>query len=185
MPRPEDFDIEFAPDEVVVLEELRDTLVRVVDWPPESPLSFVLTLASRTRGKLGEMLVDGIAQRAGLSTSKASSHAYDRRIGRSQCEIKFSTEDPPRFQQVRDPRLGSGKQKTYDHLICISGRPHGLIYWLIPAQAVSLSMDAGEIVIQHAMSDTKWFFPSRTASDAFSNFRFDYKGFAKALAALA
>jgi hypothetical protein len=177
-------DIEFAPDEVTVLEELRETLAQVTDWPPESPLSFVLTLASRTRGKLGEMLVDSIAQRAGLSTSKASSRAYDRQIGRSHCEIKFSTEDPPRFQQVRDPGLGSDERK-YDYLICVSGRPHGLVYWLIPAQAVSSLMDAGEIVIQHAMSDTKWFFPSRTASDVFSGFRCDYEGLRKALAALA
>lgn len=184
MPRPEDFDIEFAPDEVAVLEDLRNALARVADWPPASPLSFVLTLAPRTRGKLAEMLVDSIARRAGLSTSKASSRAYDRQIGVSRCEVKFSTEDPPRFQQVRDPRLSSNELK-YDHLICVSGRPHGLTYWLMPARAVSSLMDAGEIVIQHAMSDTKWFFPSRTASDAFSGFRFDYEGFTKALATLA
>ncbi|MFI5009119.1 MAG: hypothetical protein ACHQDY_02465 [Solirubrobacterales bacterium] len=147
-------------------------------------MSFVLTLAPRTRGKLGEMLVDSIAQRTGLSTSRASSRAYDRQIGSSRCEIKFSTEDPPRFQQVRDPRLGVDERK-YDHLICVSGRPHGLAYWLIPGQAVGSLMDAGEIVIQHAMSDTKWFRPSRTSSDAFSDFRFDYEGFVQAITALA
>jgi hypothetical protein len=81
----EDFDIEFAPDEVAALDELRSTLKQVAEWPPESPLSFVLMLAPRTRGKLGEMLVDSIAQRAGLSTGKASPAADDRQIGASRC----------------------------------------------------------------------------------------------------
>jgi hypothetical protein len=130
------------------------------------------------------MLVDGIAQRAGMNTAKASSVDYDRQIGSSHCEIKFSTEDPPGFQQVRNPRLSSGEQK-YDHLICVSGRPHGLVYWLIPASAVGTLMDEEAITIQHAMSDTKWFLPSRTDSDVFSAFRFDYEDFADALRALA
>jgi hypothetical protein len=180
----EDFDIELAPDEVAALDELRSTLKQVAEWPPESPLSFVLMLAPRTRGKLGEMLVDSIAQRSGLSTGKASSVAYDRQIGASRCEIKFSTEDPPRFQQVRDPRL-SPDDRRYDYLICVSGRPHGLIYWLIPAQAVGSLMDEGAIIVQHALSDTKWFLPSRTDSDSFSGFRVDYEGFVEALSALA
>jgi hypothetical protein len=123
----DDVNLDFAADEVALLAELRASLKQVAEWPPESPLSFVLMLASRTRGKLGEMLVDGIARRAGLSTGKPSSVNYDRQIGSRRCEIKFSTEDPPRFQQVRDPRLESGEQK-YDHLICVSGRPHGLTY---------------------------------------------------------
>jgi hypothetical protein len=180
----EDLDIEFAEDEVALLAALRASLKQVAEWPPESPLSFVLMLASRTRGKLGEMLVDGIARRAGLSTGKASSVDYDRQIGSSRCEIKFSTEDPPRFQQVRDPRLSSDEQK-YDYLIGVSGRPHGLVYWLIPASAVGGLMDDGEITIQHAMSDTKWFLPSRTDSDVFSAFRFDYEDFVAALRVLA
>lgn len=176
--------LEFADDETAVLNELRASLKQVAEWPPDSPLSFVLMLASRTRGKLGEMLVDGIAQRAGLSTGKASSVDYDRQIGSSRCEIKFSTEDPPRFQQVRDPRLSADEQK-YDHLICVSGRPHGLVYWLIPAPAVGTLMEEGQITIQHAMSDTKWFLPSRTTSDAFSAFRACYEDFVAVLGALA
>jgi hypothetical protein len=177
-------DIDFAADETAILGELRASLKQVAEWPPESPLSFVLTLASRTRGKLGEMLVDSIAQRVGLTTAKPSSVSHDRQVGSSRCEIKFSTEDPPRFQQVRDPRLESGEQK-YDHLICVSGRPHGLIYWLLPASAVATLMDEEEIIVKHAMSNTKWFFPSRTDSDAFSAFRFTYEDFVEALRALA
>jgi hypothetical protein len=176
-------DLDFATDETAILDELRASLKQVAEWPPESPLSFVLMLASRTRGKLGEMLVDGIARRAGLSTAKPSSVDHDRQVGPSRCEIKFSTEDPPRFQQVRDPRLESGEQK-YDHLICVSGRPHGLVYWIIPASEVGTLMDQEEITVQHAMSNTKWFLPSRTDSDAFSAFRFAYEDFVQGLHAL-
>jgi hypothetical protein len=180
---PDGLDIDFAADEAALLNELRTSLKQVAEWPPESPLSFVLMLASRTRGKLGEMLVDGIARRAGLSTAKPSSIDYDRQIGSSRCEIKFSTEDPPRFQQVRDPRLESGERK-YDCLICVSGRPHGLVYWIIPASAVGALMDEEAITVQHAMSNTKWFLPSRTDSDAFSAFRSTYEDFVEALRAL-
>jgi hypothetical protein len=46
-------------------------------------------------------------------------------------------------------------------------------------------MDQGEITVQHAMSDTKWFLPSRTESDAFSSFRYVYEDFVLALQNLA
>lgn len=62
---------EFAPGEVAALTTLRATLKQVAEWPPESPLSFVLMLAPRTRGKLGEMLLRQIATDAGLSIGSA------------------------------------------------------------------------------------------------------------------
>jgi hypothetical protein len=46
-------------------------------------------------------------------------------------------------------------------------------------------MDEEAITVQHAMSNTKWFLPSRTDSDAFSAFRFTYEDFVEALGALA
>jgi hypothetical protein len=174
---------EFSEGETRALVNLRGTLKQVAEWPPDSPLSFVLMLAPRTRGKLGEMLLAQIAADAGLMVGKAESVAYDVRVGGSRCEVKFSTEDPPRFQQVRDPRDASTTR--YDHLVCISGRPHGLVYWLIPAQALGGLMDDGHVTVQHAMSDTKWFLPSRTASDVFAGYRFDYEGFVAALMAAA
>jgi hypothetical protein len=79
--------------------------------------------------------------------------------------------------------LSSGEQKC-DHLIGVSGRPHGLVHWLIPASAAGTLMDEEAINIQHAMSDTKWFFPSRTDSDVFSTFRYDYEDFVTALRTL-
>lgn len=175
-----DTEFEFAPGEVEALAELRATLKQVAEWPPESPLSFVLMLAPRTRGKLGEMLLRQIAINAGLVPGKAESVAYDVRLGSLRCEVKFSTEDPPRFQQVRDPRLDDGSTK-YDYLVCVSGRPHGLVYWLIPAPALGQLMDEGHVTVQHSMSDTKWFLPSRTESDVFSAFRYLYEDFVDAL----
>ena len=175
-------DFEFSSGEVEALTELKATLRQVAEWPPESPLSFVLSLAPRTRGKLGEMLVRTVAEQEGVETGKAESVAYDLRVRAARCEVKFSTEDPPRFQQVRDPRSAAGNR--YDYLICVSGRPHGLIYWIIPADALGDLMDDGYITVQHAMSDTKWFLPSRIESDTFASFRLAYEEFRSSLAGL-
>ncbi|HEX8101973.1 MAG TPA: hypothetical protein VF533_05140 [Solirubrobacteraceae bacterium] len=176
-------DHEFSAGEVRALAGLRGTLPQVAEWPPDSPLAFVLMLAPRTRGKLGEMLLAQIAREAGIAIGKAESVAYDVRLGDARCEVKFSTEDPPRFQQVRDPREGGSNR--YDHLVCISGRPHGLVYWLVPADALGRLMDDGHLTVQHAMSDTKWFLPSRTGSDAFSSFRVVFEDLVPALQAIA
>lgn len=166
----DDQDFDFAPGELEALGALKDILRRVAEWPPDSPLSFVMSLAPRTKGLLGESLLKHIAEGAGLTATKAESVAYDLKIAQLRCEVKFSTEDPPRFQQIRDPRLASGELK-YDYLVCISGRPHGLAYWLIPAAAVGQLMDEQSISVQHAMSNTKWCTPSRTSSDVFASFR--------------
>lgn len=171
--------MQFTEGERRALASLEGSLNQVAEWPPDSPLRFVLMLAPRTRGQLGEKLLAEIAGRAGLATDAAESVAYDLRVGGQRIEVKFSTEDPPRFQQVRDPREPTGTK--YDQLACISGRPHGLVYWLIPAIAVGELMDAGHITIQHAMSDTKWFLPSRAGTDAFAPFRHDYDGLVTAL----
>jgi len=173
---------EFSPGEVSALADLRGSLKQVAEWPPDSPLSFVLMLAPRTRGKLGEMLLAQIAADAGLMVGKTESVAYDVRLGDARCEVKFSTEDPPRFQQVRDPRAPDATK--YDFLVCISGRPHGLVYWLIPAKVLGGLMDDGHVTVQHAMSDTKWFQPSRIESDVFAAFRSVYEDFVEALATI-
>jgi hypothetical protein len=166
---------EFAREEIAALATLATELKKVEEWPPDSPVSFVLKLASRTRGKLGEKLLGRFAADAGLPVGKAKSAAYDITIGGATCEVKFSTEDPPRFQQVRDPRMPDETLK-YGYLICVSARPAGLVYWVVPARELSELMDEGYVPVQHAMSETRWFFPSRTESDPYSEFRQDYDG---------
>jgi len=46
----DDAEFEFSPAEIKALSELRKTLRQVAEWPPESPLTFVLMLAPRTSG---------------------------------------------------------------------------------------------------------------------------------------
>jgi hypothetical protein len=52
-----------------------------------------------------------------------------------------------------------------------------MVYWVFSAAELAELMDEDKIKIQHAMSDTKWFFPGRTAADAFASYRRDYSGF--------
>lgn len=143
----------------------------------DSPLGFVIHLAPRTRGKLGEHLVAKIATKLGVVNSPSGSADYDLSItrpsGLTKVEVKFSTEDPPRFQQVRDPRR-QGAMK-YDAVVCLSGRPEGLVYWVIDAPNVAALIDSGAITIQHQDSNTHWFYPSRTAVDLFSGYRRDFR----------
>jgi len=160
----------FSDVELAALADLRVSLPAISEWPPENPLSFVLMLAPRTKGKLGEALLERLGLAAGATVGPAESVAYDKTVGGLRYEVKFSTEDPPRFQQVRDPRLDERALK-YDFLVGISARPEGLVYWRIPAADVGALMDTGAITVQHAMSDTKWFTPSRTDSDACTPFR--------------
>lgn len=178
----------FDPEEARYLQSLEQKLRRVEEWPLDSPLAFVIHLASRTKGMLGELFLDEIATGLAVETQPGGSPDFDRIIVRPdgqriRVETKFSTEDPPRFQQVRDPRLSEGRHK-YDQLVCLSGRPDGMVYWVFSAEELGALMDDGAVRIQHAMSDTKWFFPSRTANDPFSPYRRDYPGFKTWLASL-
>lgn len=178
----------FDPEEAGYLQSLEQKLRRVEQWPLDSPLAFVIHLASRTKGRLGELFLDEVAGGLDVKTQPSGLPDFDRTIirpdgQRVRVETKFSTEDPPRFQQVRDPRLAEGVLK-YDQLVCLSGRPEGMVYWVFSANELGALMDEGAIKVQHAMSDTKWFFPSRTAIDSFSPYRRDYPGFKSWLASL-
>ncbi|MBA2614556.1 MAG: hypothetical protein H0U90_02055 [Actinobacteria bacterium] len=144
-------------------------------------MAFVIHLASRTKGRLGELFLDEIADGIGLRTRASGSADFDRFVvcpdGTTlRIETKFSTEDPPRFQQVRSPILGGGKLK-YDYLVCLSGRPEGMAYWVFEAGELGGLMDSNAIKVQHAMSDTRWFFPQRISEDGFGAYRMDYAGF--------
>ncbi|MHB1534855.1 MAG: hypothetical protein ACYC1D_09655 [Acidimicrobiales bacterium] len=170
-------EVPFDPEEAAYLGELELELRRVEEWPVDSPLGFVIHLAPRTRGKLGEHLVAKIATKLGVVNTPSASADFDlaitRRSGLTKAEVKFSTEDPPRFQQVRDPRR-QGAMK-YDALVCLSGRPEGLLYWVLEAHAVASLIDSGAIYIQHQDSNTHWFYPSRLAQDGFAAYRRDFR----------
>lgn len=138
----------------------------------------MIHLAPRTRGKLGELLISRLAVSLGLQCASSRSPDFDLLISRSsgeaRTEIKLSTENPPRFQQVRNPRRADGFK--YDDLVCVSGRPDGLVYWLIDAADVENYIETGVILVQHQDSQTNWFFPSRILADAFSKHRVEFDG---------
>jgi hypothetical protein len=165
--------VPFDPEEASYLGELEQQLRRVEAWPIDSPLGFVIHLAPRTRGVLGEHLLRMVATKQGVPNAPSRSVDFDvlvsRPSGAAKVEVKFSTEDPPRFQQVRDPRR-NGTMK-YDALVCISGRPDGLVYWVIEAADVASLLDSGQITVQHQDSHTHWFMPSRLANDSFTQNR--------------
>lgn len=96
-------DDEFSPGEASALAELRASLKQVAEWPPDSPLSFVLMLAPRTRGKLGELLLARIATDAGLATARPESVAYDVRIGDARCEVKSRPRTHRAFSKYATP----------------------------------------------------------------------------------
>lgn len=168
----------FQPGEVEILRELERDLRRAEEWPLDSPLAFVIHLAPRTRGKLGELLISHTATSLGLTCGASRSADFDLRISRPsgdvRVEVKFSTEDPTRFQQVRNPRRGG--EFKYDALICVSGRPEGLVYWVLDASDVESYIEEGLIRVQHQDSQTNWFFPSRTGDDSFVAHRRDFEG---------
>lgn len=141
-----------------------------------SPLAFVIHLAPRTRGKLGEHLVAKVAANLGVRTAPSGSADFDlqvlRRSGPTRVEVKFSTEERPRFQQVRDPRRDGASK--YDTLLCASGRPEDLVYWVIESDEVAALIDSGAITVQHQDSRTHWFYPLRSGTDAFSPYRCDF-----------
>ena len=100
-------EFDFEPDELRAAEALKGTLNKVAEWPPDSPLSFVLSLASRTRGKLGEMLLAQIAEVAGIETGKAS----QSRTTLESAKPGARSSSPPRI------RLGFSRYETRARLL--------------------------------------------------------------------
>ena len=130
-----------------------------------SPLKALVVAAPATKGRFAREIVQRLAAAAGVSFDHIAGHTGSRvRVGSAACEIKFSTEDPPRFQQVRPPSDG------YDYLIGIGAHPQDLVYWVIPAADVERLIDEEWIGYQHAETSL-WFFPETEAPDAFATYR--------------
>ena len=144
-----------------------------------SPLHELVLAASSTKAAFARNVVASLATEAGVTFAAVPGRTGGRRrVGRMVCEIKFSTELPARFQQVRPPDDG------YDNLLGIGAHPDSLVYWLIPAADVRALIEQKEISAQHA--DTSlWFFPHATQSDAFSPFRMNAEGLIDALRSFA
>jgi hypothetical protein len=134
------------------------------EWE-NSPLKDLVVAAPATKGRFAREIIEQLAAAADVTFGHVRGHTGSRvRVGSAACEIKFSTEDPARFQQVRLPSDG------YDYLIGIGAHPRDLVYWLIPADDVQKLIDEEWISYQHAETSL-WFFPDTTDADAFAPYR--------------
>ena len=148
------------------------------EWA-DSDLAFLVNTAPATKGRFARNLVQALAECADAEVSAVRGRIGNRRqVGNVVVEMKLSTEDPPRFQQVRPP------EGEYDHLIGVCVRPYAITYWLIPGADVARLIDEDEISFQHA-ARSRWFFPSLTADDAFSLYRLSASEFVHRLREIA
>ena len=97
------------------------------DWL-DSPFQWIKGgLASRTKGTVGEQIVEEWCLRKGFQVSPAPSTDCDRVIGGLRTEIKLSTrwkQGNYKFQQIRD--------QDYDVLICLGLSPFDASCWVFP-----------------------------------------------------
>ena len=71
-------------------------------------------------------------------------------------ELKASSQEPPNFQQIRDPKMTNKSALTneYDVLLCISVANTGLRWWIIPADDIPQLINDGFITLQHGGQKT-------------------------------
>ena len=139
------------------------------EWE-NSPLKELVVAAPATKGRFAREIIEQLAAAADDTFGQVPGHPGSRvQVGSAACEIKFSTEDPPRFQQVRLPSDG------YDYLVGIGAHPQDLVYWVIPAEDVQKLIDEGWISYQHAETSL-WFFPQTSDADAFAPYRMGAEG---------
>lgn len=120
----------------------------------DSPFKWVLSLPSRTKGAIGEKLIQEFFRDNGfevLRPVKGTDH--DRVINGHRVEIKMSTlwsdGDQYVFQQIRN--------QEYDVCLCVGISPSKIHCWLIPKE--QLVTDKEGFGPQHGGSkgkDTKW-----------------------------
>lgn len=117
-----------------------------------SPFEWVLKVPSRTKGAIGELLVQEWAREKGLDVRRSPSSNADRIINGHRIEIKMSTlwsNGGFKFQQIRD--------QDYDQCLCLAVSPFEVNAWLLPKDLLR------QYVIGHmgqhtgaAGSDTAW-----------------------------
>lgn len=91
-----------------------------------SPFEWILSLPSRSKGAVGEMLVAGWCAAKGLDVIRSPDSQADRVIEGHRIEIKFSTlwkTGVYKFQQIRD--------QDYDYCFCLGVSPFDAQAWLL------------------------------------------------------
>ena len=92
-----------------------------------SPFEWILRVPSRTKGAIGELLIEHWAINKGLDVHRSPSSEADRVIGGHRIEIKMSTlwkSGGFKFQQIRD--------QQYDYCLCLGLSPFEVQAWLLP-----------------------------------------------------
>lgn len=114
-----------------------------------SPFAWVMRLASRSRGRAGELIVESWLEGMGFEMALPVNSGHDRLVGGRKVEIKFSTlwgSGEYVFQQLRD--------QDYQYVIMLGVSPTTASCWVVPkAEAFARA------VPQHggaAGRDTRW-----------------------------
>jgi hypothetical protein len=114
-----------------------------------SPFEWLMRLASRSRGRAGELIVESWLDGLGFDVRSPTNSGHDRTISGRKVEIKFSTlwgSGEYVFQQLRD--------QDYEVAILLGVSPTAAQCWVIPkAEAFARA------VPQHggaAGRDTRW-----------------------------
>ena len=114
-----------------------------------SPFEWVMSLASRSRGKAGEELAEAWLKRLGCRVGPPRNSGHDRVVNGKAVEIKFSTlwqSGQYVFQQLRD--------QDYEYALLLGVSPHEVSVWMPPK---SVAFD--HAIPQHggsAGTDTRW-----------------------------
>lgn len=124
-----------------------------LDWVG-SPFAWIKDLPSRTRGKVGEQLIERWCTAQNFDVRSSPDSEADRIISGLRVEIKLSTlwqTGKYRFQQLRDQR--------YDVVICLGLSPSNVHCWVLPKEVILEQWRSGGIGSQHGGrqgTDTAW-----------------------------
>lgn len=114
-----------------------------------SPFEWVMSLASRSRGRAGEVLVEAWLRRIDLTVRPPQNSGHDRVVNGHKVEIKFSTlwqAGQYVFQQLRN--------QDYEYILLLGISPHEVSVWM-PPKSVAFE----QAIPQHggaAGTDTRW-----------------------------
>ena len=123
------------------------------DWT-ESPFAWIKGLPSRTRGKIGEQLIEHWCTEQNFNVRPSPDSEADRIINGLRVEIKSSTlwtSGIYKFQQLRD--------QAYDVVICLGLSPYDVHCWILSKKVIMEQWRSGGIGSQHGGhqgTDTAW-----------------------------
>ena len=119
-----------------------------------SPFAWIKSLPSRTRGKVGEQIVEMWCRSHNFDVRKPGDSQADRIVNGLRIEIKSSTlwtSGIYKFQQIRD--------QAYDVVICLGISPFNVHCWVLSKKLVLEKWESGDIRSQHGGErgrDTAW-----------------------------